>query len=109
MPVTIALSLPLQAELLVAALAAVSVARNFCTHHLTHAFDILLIAEGATLFLQFSMVSYPADSITKWLDVDTVEGSLFESANLACQLVNLSSRLHDLNRNEDIHPRRKFE
>ncbi len=55
------------------------------------------------------MVSYPADSITKWLDVDAVGGSLFESANLARELVNPSSGLHDLNRNEDIHPRRKFE
>ncbi len=42
--VTIALSSPLQADLLVAALAAVSVARNFCTRRLTRAFDILLIA-----------------------------------------------------------------
>jgi hypothetical protein len=55
------------------------------------------------------MVSYPADSITKWLDVDAVGGSLFESANLACELVNPSSRLHYLNRNEDIHPQRRFE
>jgi hypothetical protein len=43
------------------------------------------------------------------LDVDTVGGSLFESANLVCELVNPSSGLHDLNRNEDIHPRKKFE
>jgi hypothetical protein len=49
--VTIALSSPLQADLSAAALAAVSVARNFCTHRLTRTFDILLIAEGATLFL----------------------------------------------------------
>jgi hypothetical protein len=51
MPVTTALSSPLQADLSAEALAAVSVARNFFTHHLMHAFDILLITEGATLFL----------------------------------------------------------
>jgi hypothetical protein len=48
------------------------------------------------------MVSYPADSITKWLDVDAVGGSFFESANLVGES-NPSSGLHDLNRNEDIH------
>jgi hypothetical protein len=54
-------------------------------------------------------VSYPADSITKWLDADTVGASLFQSTNLARELVNPSSGLHDLNRNKDIHPQRKFE
>jgi hypothetical protein len=55
------------------------------------------------------MVSYPADSITKWLVVDPVGRSFFESANLAHELVNPRSRLHYLNRNEDIHPQRRFE
>jgi hypothetical protein len=34
---------------------------------------------------------------------------LFEFANLVHLLVNPSSGLHDLNRNEDIHPRKKIE